>query len=166
MLPAHKFGIVIVLKGHLVLTHENLHFAFLVLDGSRRFQLHGLNETGPETQFLLQRTVLSGQILNILLLFEVLLLEVGQPALSLMQFLLESVIWLNGRVLFDELAASALVLLLEGSLEVTELLVFGHKGVPQHVHLYLLLSDLLLVQLLESHHSVVDLLDLLVLGLD
>ena len=99
-------------------------------------------------------------------MLEVVLLQLGQLCLRFMEFLLESIIGGDSCMLFDEFAAPSLVLFFEGSLEIAELLVLGHKGVPQHVHLYLLLSYLLLVQLLESDHSVVDLLYLLVFCLD
>jgi hypothetical protein len=95
-------------------------------------------------------------------LLEVVLLQVGQLCLRFMEFLFESVIGGDSCMLFDEFAAPSLVLFFEGSLEIAELLVLGHKGVPQHVHLYLLLGDFLLVELLEANHSVVILLDLLV----
>ena len=53
VLPAEKFGLVVVLKSNFVLSEQDPHLAFLVLDGSRGLQLHSLDEASPQTEFLL-----------------------------------------------------------------------------------------------------------------
>ena len=83
-----------------------------------------------------------------------------------MQFLLEGVVGGDRCMLFDEFAASALVLLLEGSLEIAELLVFCSKGISEHVHLALQLSYFLLIKLSKANHSIVNLLYFLIFCLD
>lgn len=82
-----------------------------------------------------------------------------------MQFFLQLAVRCVCGVLLNELAASALELLLKSSLEVLELLVLGKEGLTQHVDLALLLRDFFFVELLQSNHCLMDLLDLLILSL-
>jgi hypothetical protein len=87
--------------------------------------LHSLNETSPESQLLLQRSILSCEEFNLFLFLKVVLLGFCEFTLDFVQFLLELVVRSDGSVFLDKFGAPALVLLLEGSLEVLELLLFG-----------------------------------------
>ena len=83
-----------------------------------------------------------------------------------MQFLLKVIVGGDRCVLLYELAAPALVLLLESCFEITELLILCSKRIAQHVQLTLQLGDFLLVKLLQPHHCLMDLLDFFVFTLN
>lgn len=69
-------------------------------------------------------------------------------------------------MLFYKLTASSLVLLLEGCFEITEFLVFGSERISEHIELALQLCDFFFIQLFESNHGIVNLLNFFVFGLD
>lgn len=83
-----------------------------------------------------------------------------------MVLLLKLLIWKGFACLFQYLHALPLELLLQIIFKIFELILLGDKGVPQHVYLRFLLSYFFFVDLLETNHCLMDILDLLVFVLD
>lgn len=97
--------------------------------------MHTLDESSLQAKLTSQRLVLSMKILDVLLLLKVVFLQLSELCSQLIEFFLELLIGIFFFGLLNQFHALSLVLLLEVSLKLLELLIFGDQRVSQHINL-------------------------------
>lgn len=153
----------ILFHAHLVVSHHYPQFALLVLDGSTRFQLQSFDVSFFQSQLTCQWSVLSGQMFDLFLQFDVLILDFFVFVIQLFyQLLLLLILWFG--VAFD-FFLSPFHFIFELSLQTHNTIFWYLDQLSQLLLFVSQLQQFVFVQLFHFLHGLQQICDFFIFGI-